>query len=182
MYYVLTARNVIEDAGGEWDQFALENGGDTAIRSKVIGTSIWDHIATAEVAAYFDAVLFSARKTDHVVSLPYRCDSPDEPRLFKMNVHPLGQGGLKVEHHAQPISFDISRSPVKLESLHSVEKCSICCAFKVGDQWIDPYSQPSKQEFPQGVGLCPSCEELKLDSSPNSFVGATIVRANFSRR
>lgn len=160
MYYVLNARNVIEDAGGGWDQIALENGGYSAIRSKIMGTSIWDHIATMEVAAYFNALLFSARETDHVVSLPYRCDSPVEPRLFKMHVSPEGQGVLKVEHHAQPISFENSRTPVKLDSLHSSEKCSICCAFKVGEQWVDPYSQPSKLEFPQGVGMCPSCKEF----------------------
>lgn len=58
-YYVLNGENIKEDVGGDWDQFAIANEGANAVRRKVIGTRIFDHIFGDETSACVNASLFA---------------------------------------------------------------------------------------------------------------------------
>ncbi|MEP5727785.1 MAG: hypothetical protein ABJL67_00285 [Sulfitobacter sp.] len=162
-YYKLDHQDRICETGGNWDQFALENNGPGAVGSQVYGSSIWDAIKSFEVQSYLNALFFSARQKNSVVSLLYRCDSFYEPRLFMMRIIPTEGQGLIVEHQSRFIAIEEPKgSLVSLVSRHSDVKCASCCSIRIDGEWVDPFVQPLEGDFPKGLGLCKKCKEKAI--------------------
>jgi len=157
--YSLDEHDVLTSAGGEWDSFASENGGDAATSECVVGSHLWDHVHGLQVRAYLNAVFFAARTTGSTVSIPYRCDSPNHPRLFLMIVVPGPNNSLEVRHVGRPLQIEQpSGISVDDPELATLSKCSICCSFLVGDEWFDPMNRPLDSDFPKGHSICPACK------------------------
>lgn len=158
-HYDLDHSDMLIGVGGEWDRFAQDNDAPNAMADNVLGNRLWDHIQTHSVASYLNALFFTCRELQTRLVLPYRCDSPTVPQLFTMQIIPIGQGGLRVEHiqQAQPLSNG-SGAPIRLTDRHASVKCSVCCSVKVGADWIDPFATPDQIDFPKGLGLCRSCK------------------------
>lgn len=158
-YYVLDRNGRILDAGGDWDQFALANGADGAVARKTIGTTLWENVAGFETQSYLNALFFAVRSLLDTISLPYRCDSPTERRLFNMTIAPADNLELPVDHAL--VSCSSNRQLPAVSSFtgrHSAVKCSVCCSFKVGKTWVDPFTSPDPIDFPEGLGVCPECK------------------------
>ncbi len=96
--YWLDAEDRILRVSDSWDSFAVENGGSGAREQFISGRVLWDFIGNDEVRRYLNAVFFAVRKWGHPITLPVRCDSPDEARHLDMTVAPLANGGLHVAH------------------------------------------------------------------------------------
>ena len=41
-------------------------------------------------------------------------------------------------------------------------RCSICCSFLLGENWIDPFSQHDIQFFARSFAVCPACKKQAL--------------------
>ena len=110
--------------------------------------------------AYLNALFFAVRATGKTLRLPYRCDSPQTRRVVQMEISALPEQGLMVAHIPQPVV--VAQNPkrvIQLADYHSPEKCSVCCAFRIGQKWIDPVVLPPVKSFPKGLGLCKNCKD-----------------------
>ena len=96
--YSIDENNDIYNIGGNWADFATQNNGSRSIEDDVVGTSLWSHIHGLDVKSYLNAIFFAVRKVQIPVVLPYRCDSPTQPRQFIMAVLPAGGERLKIDH------------------------------------------------------------------------------------
>ena len=161
LYYDIDHQDKIIAVGGDWDAFAKENSGESALAYKVIGTKIWDQIVDFETRSYLNAFFFASRQKQVEIATTYRCDAPDQPRLYKMRVTPfsLNDLALRISHEPlEPTMIDMDASKLTWEDSECVPKCSICCAFKVGDEWIDPFTRPDIRFFAHGHVVCTSCK------------------------
>jgi hypothetical protein len=93
--YRLDQHDVITRVNTAWRTFAAANGAP-ALGSSVVGTSLWAHVSGTETRRLYQAVYATVRATGRAVTLPYRCDAPDERRWMELTVRPLGAGQLQV--------------------------------------------------------------------------------------
>lgn len=157
--YTIDREYKIVSVDGLWDDFAAKNDGAMAMADQVIGRSIWEFVVGFEVQSFLNAVIFSVRQKNLEFESLYRCDSPDTPRLCRMNAISLPHGLVRVEHtllgHPQLRPLYNVRS---LVDRRCVNRCSMCCSFKVGDDWIDSFANPEKNFFPKSHVVCPTCK------------------------
>jgi hypothetical protein len=89
VYAVVDSEYRVLWVGGEWDEFALNGGANSATSNAVLSTSVMAHIAGSETrgetARMIDAVLEHKR----TLRLEYRCDSPSMARKFLMTIQPM---------------------------------------------------------------------------------------------
>lgn len=157
--YTLGGDGTILCIGGEWDQFAQSNDGQRAMMDNVIGTTIWNHVHGFETCSFLNAVFFAVRKTGLPISLPYRCDGPTERRDFSMTISPLDGMKVKIDHfRIMHVEAGVVSPVVSLTDRHTSDICAVCCSFKIGDTWGDPFARPHESEFPRGLGRCPECK------------------------
>ena len=171
LHYILDDRDVIVGTGGLWDNYAEESACPAVHSSAIVGQRLWNFVQGSDVASYVNALLFTARRVQRPVSMLYRCDTPTQPRQFTMTITPMDDLGLKVSHTPVPMVIGQAepQKVVALNDIYSTEKCSVCCAFKVGDRWVDPYTHPVNRAFPKGVGLCPDCKVLARETVQSSL-------------
>ncbi len=156
--YVLDADDVIVAVGEGWDQFALANGGERATAEHVLGRDLWTFVSGRETQAYLNAILFACRMDNRGFRISYRCDAPEEMRLFRLTVRPVERGKLVMEHEIiRTRESAASAEVVRLADRYDAARCSICCAFKVGEEWIDAYARPDRNYFAESFGVCPAC-------------------------
>jgi hypothetical protein len=93
--YRLDPHDVITRVNSAWRTFAIENGAP-ALAVGAVGTSLWAHVGGTETRRLYSAVLATVRAAGRSVTLPYRCDAPDERRWMQLTVRPLGGGHLQV--------------------------------------------------------------------------------------
>lgn len=156
-FYVLDSHDFIAETGGDWDRFARDNQGLRAASDRVVGHSLWDMIDGAEMRSFLNGIFFWCRRERVGFDSLYRCDGPDEARLFRMIVESHDNGFLWIGHRF----VTSNRKPVAVVDLTdrlNGARCDMCCHYRVGDAWIDPFTQPSPHDFPSSNVLCPSCK------------------------
>jgi hypothetical protein len=125
--YSLDARDFLSGVAGDWDAFAIANGGARALSGAVIGQSLWDMVQGAATHAFLDRIFYECRRTQTAVGLLYRCDSPTIERVYHMRITPLPAGGLMICHDLIRIR---PQTGVTLGQLGSARyrRCSQCLA------------------------------------------------------
>ena len=164
--YWLDPDNQIISVSSTWDQFALENDGETAVSSQVLGKQIWEFIDGDITKMWVDTLLKLCRTIGKYVERPYRCDSPHLKRYMTMGVYPEKSGVLRLEHiivttepQATPIAFYAAQQPVVALRF----RCSICGRINEEDFWIEPDTFQDAAMHTQGDGMpvaytvCPHC-------------------------
>jgi hypothetical protein len=142
LVYRLDRNNRILSVGGDWDKFALENGGEMAVARVVVGENLFDFIAGAETKSYVNAILFACRETGQPFCGSFQCNSDEEERRFIWNVTPdtaksgdkngsdlrgFQSGKLCVSSHLVHKSKRIDQPRQSaVGEMHA--RCSICCA------------------------------------------------------
>lgn len=157
--YVLDNENRIIGTGGAWDEFAQQNDGAAALSEKVVGHRLWDFVEGFEVQSFLNAFLISVRTNQAEFDTIYRCDGDDIRRLFLMTATPLQHGLVQVQHQLLRQS-DLVRSSKGTNINHDrcYNRCSMCCHFMVGGEWVDPFVFPEQLYFTDSHVICPSCK------------------------
>ncbi len=162
--FLLNARREIVYCNPAWDRFALENGGDTAMRAKVCGSSIFDVIPEPLRQFYEDVYELSSRES-RIITFNYHCSSPVSFRLFQMQVVPQSSSGFAIvnsmiiEHeHEQPCVFPTANAYEDAAGL--ITLCSHCRRTKrVGAEntwdWVPAHL--SRRPLTISHGLCAVC-------------------------
>ena len=82
----------------EWDSFARDNDGENAGFKHISYRSLWEFVSCEETKDFLKLLMEHARQGGAAVEYVYRCDSPQEERLFGLEIMPLKNGALKLIH------------------------------------------------------------------------------------
>jgi hypothetical protein len=152
-----------------WDQFAVLNGGEHAMREWVIGQNLLA-VVPKELRSFYVTLFNGARESAQVGSVDYECSSPTMFRLFRMEVRPLYVPdlfmivhSLRIEHHhgpdrpAHPAENGIYQNP----RTGIIVNCAHCRRTRrvvepeVWD-WVPEYLGPAAPPY-ISHGLCRTC-------------------------
>lgn len=163
--YTLDNTNRIIDVGGDWDDFAHQNDRAGAVSANVIGKSIWDFISGFDVQNFLSAVIAFVRVREEEFDTLYRCDSAETPRLCRMEVTPLDDNTVEVKNVLlQHPEIAPASNVLELDHNRCFNRCSKCCRFKIGEDWIEAFAYPHANLFPDSHVLCPDCKvEIRAD-------------------
>jgi hypothetical protein len=167
--YTLDPDDAITAVTGDWDRFALDNGGDESLSTKIIGRRL-DHFISGDVTLMFvRTLLMSARTLKRTIQRPYRCDSPQLKRFMEMTIVPRGNGVLEVCHRqvrSEPYRYALTfTAAMPGAGSNFVKRCSLCQRIRVGDRWSEVDDAVLEGRLQQGAaaklavlyGVCPDC-------------------------
>lgn len=157
LYYVLDAFDRISDVGGAWGENASPQDQTKISKDLILGCGMRDFVHGSEVIAFLNTLFFWCRFENRTYETLYRCDSPDTPRLFRMTIEPLADEHLMVEHRLISESKRIVPAPGETNAKFFGPKCSICCRYNIGSDWVDPFAGiPGEYKETDHV-FCPEC-------------------------
>ncbi len=139
--YTLDASDAIVAVSGDWDRFALANGGEAILAERVIGRRLDDFIAGDVTRMFVRTMLMSVRTLGRELQRPYRCDSPRMKRLMQMTITPRANKLLDLCHRPLrqepwPGSLPVVR-PASADATRVVKRCSMCNRVRFGRQWCE---------------------------------------------
>ncbi|WP_045836376.1 hypothetical protein [Hyphomicrobium sp. 99] len=166
MTYTLDANDLITHIQlGEGDEWLAE-----IQPEKVMGSNLFSHITGLSSAAFVRAVLDGARR-GHPISVPYRCDTPDRRRSWKMEVSPIADGGLVITHRLlEDVPFR-SQWTFRMASesfLNAIPRCSVCNRVFMNTAWEDLDEKHTVENETAGRAriidvvyeICSNCDRL----------------------
>lgn len=164
VYYVLDEALRILWIGGEWDEFALANGGTAARSNQVLATPLLDHVSGASTQASLARMIAAVREGQVPLRIDYRCDAPQMSRRFQLTIQPMKNDRVLMVHDLR----DARRFDVPLPAWHAdpaakAQKCSFCGAVrpdggaKAGHGW--DFAEDLGADHPVAVAyvVCPAC-------------------------
>lgn len=162
-YYRVSAYDEVIDVGGDWMSSTRAKGQGDRTGGTLLGRSIWTYIAGIETQSYLNAIFFKVRQAETRVEMPYRCDSRDLARLFRMVVRPdpVEYCGLHIQHSLiwqKPLPRAAQAKSPEDEDSQTADRCSVCCRFKLGEDWVDPLATPGVGFVVQNYRVCRACK------------------------
>ncbi|WP_223635794.1 hypothetical protein [Rhodobacter sp. TJ_12] len=164
VYYVVDAQFRILWIGGEWDDFALANGGAAARANTVLSSDLLAHVSGASTRTALAEMIGAVRETQRPARLDYRCDSPQMLRRFQLSIQPMKDGRVLMVHDLRDArAFDAPLPPWRADPAAKAQKCSFCGAVhrlggtKGKGQW--DFAEDLGARHPQCVTyvICPGC-------------------------
>ena len=86
--YRIDADDIIQDVDAEWLQFAELNDTHDLSREAVVGRSLWDFIAGAEVEHIFKQIFERCPEWSSGARVPFQCDSPTRTHRMILAIEP----------------------------------------------------------------------------------------------
>lgn len=135
--------------------------------SSVLGTSLWQHIGSREVAQVYHDLLIHIRATRQGAQFPYRCDCPEWLRDMEMEVLPLEDQIVEFRSAALAVKPIATTSHMHLPEcrVDLIRVCSWCRSVATHTGWIaigDAVEQLDLFRLlsapPTSHGICPRCE------------------------
>lgn len=162
VYFVLDTEFRLLWIGGEWDEFALANGGDAARSNEVLSTSILAHIADDDTRRVTRKIIETVIEMQEPFRIDYRCDSPSMLRRFHMTVQPMRDRRVLVVHDLRDAhSFSPPLAPWLHDAGAGDMKCTYCHDVKPeGSGWIAPEVLGPAHPVRVAFTVCPSCDAL----------------------
>ena len=164
VYYVLDEALRILWIGGEWDEFALANGGTAAQANQMLATPLLDHVSGASTQASLARMIATVREMHAPLRIDYRCDAPQMLRRFQLTIQPMKDNRVLMVHDLR----DAHRFDAPLPAWHSdpdatAQKCSFCGAVRpdggatAGHGW--DFAEDLGADHPVAVAyvICPAC-------------------------
>ena len=145
--------------GGDWDDFALANGGRSAKANEVLSTSLFAHILDASTRRAMTVVIEAVREARLPLKVDYRCDSPTVLRRFQLTIQPMKENRVLLVHDLRDArSFERPLTAWTYDPDATEVKCSFCCAVQHGSDWIAPEDLETPHPAVVRYRLCPACE------------------------
>ncbi|MDO9640413.1 MAG: hypothetical protein Q7J44_17915 [Pseudotabrizicola sp.] len=176
--------------GGDWDDFALRNGGTSILANDVLATRLTDYITDNATAGTVQQMVAAVIDTQGSLRMDYRCDGPEELRRFRLTIKPMKDGRVIMVHELRDaIRLDPPMGAWSFDPAAQSRKCSVCGLVHAPDgPWIDPTLPGVRHPPLVRYTVCPSCItriELAiagiLDGAEAGEVGELILKAGFSR-
>lgn len=154
--------DVITGFGGEWIDFALDNGAPSL--ADVVGCSLWDFISGMATREAYRDILGRVRRGQEI-HFPFRCDSPHVIREMAMIMRSPGGGDVRFESFllATRPRVDLRTPPAE----GPIRICSWCRRMASPGGWHYPRFaiealMPFDMDHPSRVryGVCPTCAQM----------------------
>ncbi|MBN2506820.1 MAG: hypothetical protein JXQ71_09020 [Verrucomicrobia bacterium] len=165
--YAIDANDFLTHVSSEWLAFAIENHAGHLTRERVIGTSLWSHIAEPTTRYFYRTLLQLVRTTHGTVSLPVRGDAPDLRRFMQIRLTHRGDGSVELECAVQSQEPRLAVSLLDPSIPRSPETVTMCswCKKVATPEWVEVEEAVGilrlfeKSCPPQVVhGICESCQ------------------------
>ena len=155
--YRLDGSDVVAAVLGEWDSFARLNAGAGALGDRVVGRLLWDMMQGDATTAFLERQFYDCRRTQTAAGLLYRCDSPEDERLFRMRVEPAEHAGLLVSHTLIRIRPQ-KPTPLREVGHAHYRKCSQCLSCNFGGPWLEAARLRLPADAVAVDAVCPACQ------------------------
>jgi hypothetical protein len=139
-HYSVDSDDRIVSVSSTWLAFALENGAPELTSDRLLGEPIWSFVSGPQVVEIY-TLLFEWVRTSHArISVPFRCDSPNELRFMRLHLAPSEAAGVEM---AAIVERVFSRPAIHLlERLasradYSFEICSFCRRIFAFGAWLE---------------------------------------------
>lgn len=133
VYYVLDEALRILWIGGEWDDFALTNGGTKARSNQVLATPLLDHVAGASTQASLARMISVVREVQAPLRIDYRCDAPRMLRRVRLTIQPMKNNRVLMVHDLRDArTFEEPLPAWHASPEATAQKCSFCGAVRQG--------------------------------------------------
>lgn len=144
--------------GGEWDDFALDNRGPSAVSNQVLSTRIDDHIAGQETKEAVVSLITTVLDSQNTLTIDYRCDSPFQLRRFQMTVKPMKQDRVLVVHDLRE-SQNFAHPHPHWHYRHDApaSKCSFCNSVRHAEGDWTPPEQLETHPVAVNYLVCENC-------------------------
>lgn len=158
--YFVDRDDRILDIDGAWDDVAMINDAPGALSKKVLGTSLFDHVAGEDTQDYLRRLMQRVRATGQAHIMEYRCDGPTVRRWCWMEMRAGDKGCLLSRHVLLRSESTENRVLVERANSPSTEahQCSICNRIRVVGDWFDPFEIKRNQFYVVGPALCSTCD------------------------
>lgn len=160
--------DLITAVAGGWDAFATANGAPTLASDAVVGRSLFQFIAGEEPQRIYRLLLLAVRGERGTLTVPFRCDSPEERRYMQLELSAEEDGAVEFRGtllRAEPrpprrlLDHARRRGPGLLVS------CSFCLRIRGPDEsWLELDDAVARLELlgaappPRLVhGVCSEC-------------------------
>ena len=168
--YTLDRSGRILSVSDNWDTLTLkaDTGGLTA--DQVVGRRLWDFVSGVETQGYLKAIFLACRMDNLQFSMVCRCDTLTKAQDFHFSVDPQPDETLKISA-TEPKEVGRIGTVVDIRRWVEKKRCSICCSFQLGENWIDPMTRPDTRFFAKGFGVCPRCQAMVAGRSQEGHTG-----------
>lgn len=176
--------------GGDWDDFALRNGGSSILANDVLATRLTDYITDSATAGTVEQMVTAVIDTQGSLRMDYRCDGPDELRRFRLTIKPMKDGRVIMVHELRDaIRLDPPMGAWSFDPAARDQKCSVCGFVHAPEgAWIDPTLPGARHPALVRYTVCPPCIARidsaiagLLDGAEAGDVGELILKPGFSR-
>jgi hypothetical protein len=168
-HYTIDPSGLIIAVGPAWDRYALEHDAPGAVSKHILGRKWWEFVSGQQTRSYLNAVFFACRMDHQEFSTHCRCDAPDEKAMYRFTVIPQEDETLVVDFNYIDDTEGSNVTPIDaLADRVDTIRCSICCSFLLGENWIDPYFQSDIRFFAQSYSVCPNCRTRALAKIQNN--------------
>lgn len=176
--------------GGDWDDFALRNGGTSALANDVLATPLTDYItdtATADTVAQMVQAVIDTRSS---LRMDYRCDGPEELRRFRLTIKPMKDARVIMVHELRDaIRLDPPMNRWAFDPMAEAQKCSVCgCVHSSEHPWQDPTLPGARHPSLVRYTVCPACLDRIsaavngiVDGAEEGDVGELSLKPGFNR-
>lgn len=162
VYFVLDEEFRLLWVGGDWDEFALSNGGEKARSNEVLSTSLLTHIVDGDTRRVTRSIVEAVVEMQEPFRIDYRCDSPAVMRRFHMTVQPMKDNRVLVVHDLRDArTFDPPLTPWRHDPQAPDFKCTFCHAVRQEDgPWHPPETLAENHPTAVSFTVCEPCEAL----------------------
>jgi hypothetical protein len=135
--HCIDTAGLIVSVNEPWLRFARDNGAPELTLEAVLGRPLWDFIVDAETKQLYGALIDRVLRSDLILQVPYRCDSPEARREFRMAVSRTLTGLIEFRNRVEKIT---PRSPIALleaaseRSEETITMCSWCKKIALPDK------------------------------------------------
>ena len=151
--YKLDKQNRITEVSSGWDDFALQNKGEDATSSRVVGTTLREFIVGDATRMWMKALVDSVRASNKEVIKFYRCDSPSEKRFMRMTLLPDEDGSVYVSNKLIRVEKMKRSADFRFEANATLERCSLCNRVLINDAWIEADEIPDVLNLRDGLHI-----------------------------
>ena len=123
-----------------WDRFALANDAAHLTATRVLGSSLLEHISDSTLRELTGRLIDRVRAQRVSIELPFRCDAPGRVRDMRMRIAPAPDGAVTFE---SSLLGERAREPIALLDAQAeraeglVRVCSWCNRGAVGAEWVE---------------------------------------------
>lgn len=161
-------QDTIIDVSSSWDSVAKSGGaGESLFAKRILGQALADFIKSDNTTMYIATVIKLCRLQKKTLFREYRCDSPTHKRFMEMELQPLEEGFVKINHYLlreEPLETPLHLqdiTPDLLNTSPALLRCSMCNRLKKPGEavWLPAEQFSATEEKPLRVihTVCRDC-------------------------